>query len=142
MVQQIRLCLACGLLTAMLMGTTPVGAVSPSHTWESQTSVLVGLPEMVRFNIVDGRPVPNERGRVEILDGELEEAADWWCRATIWLLRQKDLTALAHVPGAALTLRGTAPLQHRGFDFRAKPPTLQLHRHTGFRERVAARTLA
>lgn len=107
-----------------------------------QYNVLVGLPEMVRFNIVDGRPVPNERGRVEILDGELEEAADWWCRATIWLLRQKDLTALAHVPGAALTLRGTAPLQHRGFDFRAKPPTLQLHRHTGFRERVAARTLA
>ena len=37
---------------------------------------LAGLPEMVRFNIVNGRPVVDEEARVEIIDGKLEEPAD------------------------------------------------------------------
>ena len=44
-------------------------------TVHSQTNVLVGLPEMVRFKIVNDNPVVDEEGRLGILDGELEEPA-------------------------------------------------------------------
>ena len=47
-----------------------------SPTTYSQTNVLMGLPEMVRFEIVDANPVLDDQGRLEIIDGELEEPAD------------------------------------------------------------------
>ena len=45
---------------------------SPSQA-AYQTNLLVGLPEMVRFDIVNGRPGVDEEGRLQIIDGELEE---------------------------------------------------------------------
>ena len=50
-------------------GTSPT-------TVHSQTNVLVGLPEMVRFEIANGSSMLNDQGRLKIIDGELEEPAD------------------------------------------------------------------
>ena len=71
----------------------------------SLTKVVVGLPETVRFDMFDGRPALDERGRSEILDGELEEPANWWRGATFRFLRQKHLSAPARFPGGALSFR-------------------------------------
>ena len=41
-----------------------------------KTNVLAFLPELVTFNVVQGTPAVDSKGRMEIIDGEVEDLDD------------------------------------------------------------------
>jgi hypothetical protein len=49
---------------------------TPSPKASAKPAVLAFIPEMVTFNIVNGRPVIDSEGRMEIIDGEVEDLDD------------------------------------------------------------------
>ena len=55
-------------------------AVLRDHASRSQsagkTNVLAFLPELVTFNVVQGTPAVDSKGRMEIIDGEVEDLDD------------------------------------------------------------------